>query len=124
MPLSTIADAPVFDLNGFTFHPLAVPSRGSAELAIWALNLGPGVQSEAHSMDREEVFIVNSGRISATIAGEELTAEAGDAIIVPPNTVLELRNASADEPARATAVTSVGMLATLGGDTFPPPWAQ
>jgi quercetin dioxygenase-like cupin family protein len=124
MSLSTLADAPVFDLEGFTFRPLAVPSRGSAELAVWALDLAPGARSAPHSMDREEVFVVVSGRIAATVAGVDVVAGAGDAIVVPAHAELRLGNASAEEPARATAVTSVGMLATLGGDTFPPPWAQ
>ncbi|MGW2249969.1 cupin domain-containing protein [Kitasatospora sp. NPDC001660] len=66
----------------FTFRPLAVPSRGSTELAIWALELAPGVHSETHSMDREEVFVVIEGKVSATVAGEDVRAEAGDAIVV------------------------------------------
>lgn len=124
MPLSTLAAAPVFDLEGFTFRPLAVPSRGSAELAIWTLDLAPGAQSEPHSMDREEVFVVISGRVSATVDGVSVLAGPGDAIVVPANAELQLGNASSDEPAQATAVTSVGMIATVGGNTFPPPWAQ
>jgi quercetin dioxygenase-like cupin family protein len=124
MPLSTLAEAPVFTVEGFTFHPLAVPSRGSIELAIWALDIDPGARSAPHSMDREEVFVVVSGRIAATVAGVDVIAEAGDAIVVPPHAQLQLGNASAQEAARATVVTSVGMLATVGDDTFPPPWAQ
>ena len=124
MPLSTLAAAPTFDLDGFTFRPLAVPSRGSSELAIWTLDVAPGARSEAHSMDREEVFIVVSGQVSATIDGEDLTAGPGDAIIVPAKAVLQLGNASADTPALVTAATSAGMLATVGDNTFPPPWAQ
>ncbi|WP_411129243.1 cupin domain-containing protein [Streptomyces sp. x-19] len=124
MPLSTLAGAPVFDRDGFTFRPLAVPSRGSTELAIWSLELAPGAQSEPHQMDREEVFVVLDGEVSASLAGEEVLAGPGDAIIVPAHATLRLRNASAQAPATVTAVTSAGMKATVGGATFPPPWAQ
>ncbi|PWI44895.1 cupin domain-containing protein [Streptomyces sp. ICBB 8177] len=124
MPLSTLAGAPVFDRDGFTFRPLAVPSRGSAELALWALDLSPGACSETHHMDREEVFVVVSGSVSATVAGQDVTAGPGDAVIVPANAVLRIRNASAEDPASLTAVTSVGMKATVDGATFLPPWAQ
>jgi quercetin dioxygenase-like cupin family protein len=124
MPLSTLADAPTFERDGFTFRPLAVPSRGSTELAIWSLELGPGARSELHSMDREEVFVVLEGTVSASVAGRELLAESGDAIIVPADAVLQLRNHCPQNPARLTAVTSVGMKATVGGATFAPPWAQ
>lgn len=124
MSLSTLADAPHFARDGFTFRPLAVPSRGSSELAVWALDLEPGVSSETHSMDREEVFIVISGTVSATVADREVTAGPGDAVIVPPHATLQIRNASGREPARLTAATSVGMKAVVGGASFTPPWAQ
>ncbi|MFG2721522.1 cupin domain-containing protein [Streptomyces sp. NPDC048416] len=124
MPLSTIADASVFDRDGFTFRPLAVPSRGSVELAIWALEIAPGAVSEAHSMDREEVFVVVSGTVSATVAGLEVQAGDGDAIIIPAGAQLRIRNASSVSPATLTAVTSAGMNATVGEATFCPPWTQ
>jgi quercetin dioxygenase-like cupin family protein len=124
MPLSTLADAARITCDGFTFRPLAVPSRGSTELAVWALDLEPGVRSETHSMDREEVFVVISGAVSATVAGREVEAGPGDAIIVAPHATLQVRNASATEAARLTAVTSVGMTALVDGAAFTPPWAR
>ncbi|MER7989368.1 cupin domain-containing protein [Streptomyces noursei] len=124
MPLTPLADAPTFERDGFTFRPLAVPSRGSTELAIWALDLAPGVHSETHSMDREEVFVVIEGKVSATIAGEDVHAEAGDALIVPAHATLQLRNGCPRHPAKLTAVTSAGMQATAGGATFAPPWTR
>lgn len=124
MPLTTLADAPTFERDGFTFRPLAVPSRGSTELAIWALELEPGADSEVHSMDREEVFVVVEGEVGATVAGEEVLARAGDAIIVPAHAELQIRNACPRNPAKVTAVTSVGMKAIVGGASFAPPWAQ
>jgi quercetin dioxygenase-like cupin family protein len=124
MPLSTLADAPRFARDGFTFSPLAVPSRGSTELAVWALDLEPGAVSETHSMDREEVFVVVSGAVRATVGDREVHAGPGDAVIVPPHATLRIGNADAAEPARLTAVTSVGMKATVGGAAFAPPWAQ
>jgi len=124
MPLSTLADAPVFAHDGFTFRPLAVPSRGSSQLAIWSLEIAPAAASEIHSMDREEVFVVVAGQVSATVGGLEVRAGAGDAIIVPAGTLLQIRNACSENPATLTAATSVGMKATVGAATFPPPWAQ
>ena len=124
MPLSTLADAPHFARDGFTFRPLAVPSRGSTELAVWALEVAPAACSESHSMDREEVFVVISGAVSATVADREVSAGPGDAIIVPPHATLRIRNDSAEHPARLTVATSVGMRALVDGAAFTPPWAQ
>ena len=122
MPLSTLADSKTFEVDGFTIRPLAAPSRGSAELSLWSMELDPGAQSVAHQMDREEVFLLVTGQVSATISGEEVTAAPGDAIIVPAGSHLQLRNDSQDQPATMTAVTSVGMRATIGDETFAPPW--
>lgn len=122
--LIPLADAPTFERDGFTFRPLAVPSRGSVELAVWALELAPGAHSETHSMDREEVFVVIEGKVSATVAGEDVLAEAGDAITVPAHATLQLRNGCPHNPAQLTAVTSAGMKATTDGATFAPPWTQ
>jgi mannose-6-phosphate isomerase-like protein (cupin superfamily) len=123
-PLSTIADAPHFARDGFTFRPLAVPSRGSTELAVWALEVEPGAASEIHSMDREEVFVVVNGEVTATVAGREVAAGPGDAIIVPPHAAFQIRNAGGGEPAQLTVATSAGMQALVGGMPFSPPWAR
>ncbi|MBG0827054.1 cupin domain-containing protein [Planomonospora sp. ID67723] len=124
MTTATLADAPVFELDGFTFRPLAVPSRGSAELAVWSIELAPGSSSQEHTVDREEVFVARSGRIEGVIGGVDHVIEAGDAMILPPHTAFSLRNASATEPATATVCTSAGIKATLDGQTILPPWAQ
>jgi mannose-6-phosphate isomerase-like protein (cupin superfamily) len=123
MPVATAAASATYERDGFAFHPLAVPSRGSAELAIWTLDVPAGAESEPHSMDREEVFVTTSGRLTATIDGVQLAAGPGDALIVPAHAVLRLRNPGG-RPARATVITSAGMTATVGGAAFTPPWAQ
>lgn len=122
MTLATLSEAPEFALGNAVFRSLAVPSRGSTELAVWALNLAPGMIGEAHTLDREEVFVVHSGRIDATVGAQDVQAGPGDAVIVPPHTSLVLRNAS-PEPMRATVITSAGMRATMGDKTFAPPWS-
>ena len=122
MAVATLSDAPEYALGDAVFRSLAVPSRGSTELAVWALDLAPGMNGEAHSLDREEVLVIHSGWISATIGTEEVQAGPGDAIIVPPHTSLSLRNAT-EEPVRATAITSAGMQARLGDRTITPPWS-
>ncbi|TCO53427.1 cupin domain-containing protein [Actinocrispum wychmicini] len=123
MSLSTRADAPRFESDAYTFYPLAVPSRGSKELAIWHLDAGAGATSPPHQHDREVVFVVKTGRMAATIGEEELAAGPGDAFIVPSHTMFALRNASAVEPATLTVITTVGMRAIMDGNSFPPPWS-
>lgn len=122
MTLSTHADAPRFDVDAYAFYPLAVPSRGSTELAVWTVNAGPGASSAPHHHDREVVFTIVTGRMAARVGGIDVEAGPGDAIIVPANAMFELRNASTDLPASMTVITTAGMQATMGGNTFNPPW--
>ena len=123
MSLATHADAPEFTVGDYTFHPLAVPSRGSKEIASWALQAAPGASSPEHHHSHEVIFVVNSGRMTARIGADTVEAGPGDAIIVPAHELFELRNASASDPASLTVTTTVGMQATMDGNTFPPPWS-
>src|SRR6478609_4727639 len=112
MPLATLADAPTFSREGFTFRPLAVPSRGSAELAVWALEAAPGASSEPHSLDREEVFVLLSGALTATVAERTHALSPGDALIVPAGSALQIAN-DGDQAATLTVCTSAGLQARL-----------
>ncbi|GAA0395416.1 cupin [Acrocarpospora corrugata] len=124
MSTVTRADAPVFERDGTTIHSLAVPSRGSKELAVWSLEFAPGARSPEHSVDREEVFVVQAGRLLVTIDGVEHAAGPGDALIVPVDTMFWLANGSDTAAAQATVCTSAGIQGTLGGTVISPPWAQ
>lgn len=123
MPVNTLAEAKRIEFHGLTARPMAVPSRGSAELAVWHLELPPGVRGEEHTVDREEVFVVRAGRPSGTIGGEPWTAGPGDAVLVPPGVPFALSN-DGTEHARLVVCTSAGVRATLNGRTVVPPWSQ
>lgn len=123
MPVNTLAEAKKIEFHGLTARPMAVPSRGSAELAVWHLELPPGVRGEEHTVDREEVFVVRAGRLTGTIGGEPWTAGPGDAVLVPPGAPFALSN-DGTEHARLVVCTSAGARATLNGRTVVPPWSQ
>lgn len=123
MPVSTLAEAKKIEFHGLTAHPIAVPSRGTAELAVWHLEVEPGVRGEEHTVDREEVFVMRSGRLSGTLGGEPCTVGPGDALIVPPGVPFALSN-DGTEPANAVVCTSAGVTATLNGQTLVPPWSE
>ncbi len=116
------AQSRTFHLHGFTFRPLATPSLGATELAIWHVDAPPGAASPPHSMSREEVFVVQGGRLDATVDGVDVELAPGDALTVPAGATLVLRNPT-DSPAEALACTSVGMEVTVGGTVMAPPWA-
>ncbi|MFN8192042.1 MAG: cupin domain-containing protein [Nocardioidaceae bacterium] len=116
-------DAPVFELPGVSFTALAAPSRGSHQICAWLLTVAPGLESaEAHSLDRDEVFLVLEGAIRLAPEGE--VAVAGDAIVVPAGEPIRLSNAG-QGAAKVHVAVSAGFAATMadGGPIGTPPWA-
>lgn len=122
MPVITATDAPVFDAGNATITGLASPSRGAADTAAWRVRLAADAPSPAHSLDREEIFVVLEGSVTAQFEGRAETAEAGGALIVPAGETFSLVAQGA--AAEAVCILPVGATATVNGDTFTPPWAQ
>ena len=114
--------APRFDAGGTHVIGLASPSRGSAETSVWRLTLDPGSSSPEHTLDREEVFVALEGAARATIGDRTADVRAGDALIVPPAVTFTIGNPG-PEPFEAVACMPVGGTATVGDESFAPPWA-
>jgi quercetin dioxygenase-like cupin family protein len=121
MPVITPEDAPTFAAPGATITGLASPSRGAADVAAWRVRFAAGHASPAHSLDREEVFVVLSGAVSARYADHTETARAGGALIVPAGAEFSL--VAEDGDAEAVCTFPVGGTALLDGERIVPPWA-
>ena len=116
-------EAAVFDLPGISFTALAAPSRGSAELCAWLITVEPGLESpEAHTLDRDEVFLVVDGQIRLSPGGD--VATAGDVVVAPAGEPIQLANPGR-EPARVHVAITAGFRATMadGASIQTPPWA-
>jgi mannose-6-phosphate isomerase-like protein (cupin superfamily) len=125
MPVIRRSDARTFTLphGDTTFTGLAAPSRGAKENSCWEVTIPAREAGLEHSLDREELFILLSGRLTATIGGVEEAVGPGDCIIAPAHTTLSLANPH-DEPAVAIAVLPVGGQGRIGeGEPFTPPWS-
>lgn len=123
MPLVHAPTTPTHALHGASFTSLATPSRGSAETAVWQVELAPGAPATPHQLTRGEVLVVLAGRARITLGDESHAVGAGDVIIVPASTPFALA-AEGDAPFRAICCMPVGGQAQLGeGEAFTPPWA-
>jgi mannose-6-phosphate isomerase-like protein (cupin superfamily) len=124
MNLIASADAAVFDVPDTHVIAYAAPSRGSAELCLWRIDIAPGAISPLHHMDCEEVFLCVAGRAVVVTSAGERPVEAGDCLVLPAGTDFSFR-VGAGEPFRAVAAIRAGGKATMAasGDTFVPPWA-
>lgn len=124
MHIITAAQAPRFEFSGVEFTAYAAPSRGSADLCAWKIRVSPGLFSEhAHTLDQDEVFMVTSGTIKLGPDGSALSA--GDCVIVPAGTPIQLINPEA-EFATAHVLVRAGFCAKMADGTpvGTPPWAQ
>jgi mannose-6-phosphate isomerase-like protein (cupin superfamily) len=123
MHVTRASDAETFELPGVRFTSLAAPRLGSDQICLWQLNVDAGLDSpQAHTLDRDEVFVVIEGRVRLTPEGAEL--EAGDASIVPAWSPIQLTNAS-EVPAVLHVAIQAGFSATMADGTpvGTPPWA-
>ena len=121
MPVIHPEQAPTFDAGGATITALAAPSRGATDTAAWRIRFSAGHASPPHSLDREEVFVVLSGAVTARYADHSETAHAGGALIVPAG--VEFSVGAEGGPAEAICTLPVGGTALLAGDRIVPPWA-
>ena len=125
MPVIHAAEAPTFELPGTHFTGYTAPSRGAEEICTWRLRIDPGVQAEGHWLDHEEIFIVLDGTLSGSVAGEEIELNAGDALSVPAQAMLQLANRGT-QPVVAIACLPVGAQGTMasGQVVGTPSWAR
>ncbi len=124
MPVLPAPAEPTHDLGGARFTSLATPTRGARDTSVWQVEIEAGTPAKPHSLTREEVFVVLEGTASVRLAGDDDTARAGDAIVVPAGIPFELSNAS-DGRLRLLCCMPVGGQARLeDGTTFTPPWAE
>ncbi len=124
MPVLSAPTSPTHQLPGTSFTSLATPALGSNETAVWKVSIAPGTEASPHSLTRGEVFVVIAGTARVRIGAATQQATAGDVIIVPADTELELTNVG-NGPLDAMCCMPVGGQARFGdGAAFTPPWAQ
>jgi quercetin dioxygenase-like cupin family protein len=123
MPVITAQDAPTFETGEALITGLASPSRGASDTAAWRVRFRSDQPSPVHALDREEVFVVLEGSLTARYEGrEDETAHAGGALIVPAG--VEFSLVAREGSAEAVCMLPVGGRAILDGETITPPWAQ
>jgi quercetin dioxygenase-like cupin family protein len=122
MPVIRATDSATFELPGVRFSAYAAPSRGCQELCTWQITVTPGHEAAAHTLDRDETFLVLSGRLRVTPDGEVL--EAGDVAIVPAGDPVSVVNPGPDDAVAYVAIAAGFTATTAGGELLQPPWAQ
>ena len=123
MPVIKAPEVATHSLPHAQFTSLATPSRGARETSVWRVSLAAGGEPARHSVTREEIFVVLSGR--ARVRWDDTAHEAGpgDAIVVPAHQSFAL-DCAGSEPVELLCCFPVGGQAQLGDQLFTPPWAE
>ncbi|GAA3234996.1 cupin domain-containing protein [Streptomyces lavendulae] len=102
---------------------LAAPSRGSAELSTWTVEIEAGRTGPEHSVSREQVWTVTEGALHVTCAGRTEEVGAGQTVVLPPDVV---RRVHAPQAARAHVAMRADGVASVPGveGTRVLPWAR
>ncbi|MDX3532382.1 cupin domain-containing protein [Streptomyces sp. ID05-39B] len=124
MPFIRSADAVTHEIHGVRFVSYATPRTGSKELAAWRGEIPPGTKAAAHTVSREEIFLVLVGELALTLDGRTERVGAGDTVIINAGSTLSVENPT-DHTAITWVTTSVGLTAELAdGTVLTPPWAN
>jgi quercetin dioxygenase-like cupin family protein len=125
MTIIKSSDAQTFEVQGNHMTKLIAPSTGATEVMAWRAKLSPGAASPPHRHDVEEVVVVLSGSCIAKLDGAEHTLSAGDACVIPPNTLHQVINTS-DEPWECITAMKVEarFIRPDGSETPSPPWTK
>lgn len=123
MPVVRPAEAVPFETHGSRFLSYVSPSRGSNQLCAWQLTIPAGLRGVAHRPSREEVLLVLDGELQVTLDGLHSALHAGDVVLVPAGS--ELQVDAGPDGASAWVTTTPGLEAvTADGTRITPPWAS
>ncbi|MGW8352800.1 VOC family protein [Streptomyces wedmorensis] len=102
---------------------LAAPSRGSAELSTWTVEMAAGQTGPEHVISREQVWTVTAGAFEVSCGAVTEKVEAGRTFVLAPGVV---RRIHAPEAAEAhVAMRADGVASVPGTDgTRALPWAR
>ena len=106
----------IFETPNAVMRTLAAPSLGSADLAVWTVEMRAGQAGPLHRAEHEQVWVVLDGRLAVNgteyVSGETVVIAAG-----------EERRITAPEPVRALVASRAGGTVTTAEGVRPLPWA-
>jgi quercetin dioxygenase-like cupin family protein len=124
MPVFETTDCRSHAMHGAEFHSYVAPSRGSAQLCAWRVDVEPGTAGVEHEVSDEEVFLVLAGSPVLTLDGTSRRMSSGSVALAKAGSTVKLDNLS-NEPAELWVTTVAGLTATTAdGSVIAPPWAE
>jgi quercetin dioxygenase-like cupin family protein len=124
VPVEHDRDHPTFEIGGNTVTSYAAPARGSAETALFRIDLPAGAGLPPHRHDHFDVFTVLEGGGEMHL-GEHLHPIAtGDSVVVPPGDLHWLEAGPEGASIVVTMVPETKLIREADGVEIVPPWVS
>jgi quercetin dioxygenase-like cupin family protein len=124
MPVVHASNAVVHEMHGSRFVSYAASALGSTELCAWRSEIPAGTETPAHSISREEVFLVLTGSVRLTLDGEPHLLSPGDVAVAPAGSTLKFDTLT-ESAVTIWVTTSIGLEGVFpDGSRVSPPWAR
>lgn len=124
MPVERATDHPIYEIGGNAVTSLAAPQRGSAETALFRVDLPPGGGLSPHRHDHYDVFTMTAGDASMHLDDEVTEIGAGDAVVVPPDALHWLEAGANGASIVVTMLAGTRLLREDDGTVVVPPWVS
>ncbi len=103
---------------------IATASHGASEVSVIRQRQQPGGGNPPHTHDREEVILLTEGTLDVRVAGEDVTLNPGDTLVIPPQTLHQVANAGeVDAEWLLIAPAGIGFFHE-SGERADPVWAR
>ncbi len=123
MPIERAADHPTFEMGGAHVTSFAAPARGSSEVALYRVDLGPKQGLPAHRHDHLDVFTVVAGETMFQLGDEWFELNVGDSVVVPIG-VRHVLEAGASGASIVVTMLPGNRMFRDDGSEVVPPWVQ
>lgn len=80
----------VHSLHGNHVAGVATPTSGAQQVEMWRGRMDANSATPPHRHDTEEVVLFLKGSGRATVAGREVSYQAGDTLVLPANQVHQI----------------------------------
>ncbi len=124
MPVERAADHPTYEIGGNAVISLAAPQRGSADTALFRVELPPGGGLPPHHHDHYDVFTMTAGDATMHLDDEVTEIVAGDAVVVPPDAVHWLEAGANGASIVVTMLAGTRLFREDDGTVVVPPWVS
>jgi quercetin dioxygenase-like cupin family protein len=124
MPVERAADHPIHEIGGNAVTSLAAPDRGSAEAALFRIDLPAGGGLPPHRHDHFDVFTVTAGSGTMHLDDAAIEIVTGDAVVVPPEALHWLEAGGDGASIVVTMVPGTKLIREDDGSVVVPPWVR